>query len=45
VGYAWTFARRVTFLNSTGDLDIGNSPASESFWKSPLLLGFGRGLP
>jgi len=26
VGYAWTFSRRVTYLNNTGDIDIGNSP-------------------
>jgi hypothetical protein len=25
-GYAWTFARRVTYLDTTGDLDIGDSP-------------------
>ena len=26
VGYAWTFSRRVSYLNNTGDIDIGNSP-------------------
>ncbi|MGD8413707.1 MAG: hypothetical protein PVF33_05720, partial [Candidatus Latescibacterota bacterium] len=25
-GYAWTFARRVNYVNATGDLDIGDSP-------------------
>lgn len=25
-GYAWTFSRRVSYLNGTGDLDIGSSP-------------------
>jgi hypothetical protein len=26
-GYAWTISRRVTYLDSTGDLDIGSGPA------------------